>query len=213
MDEDRLLGKGNLSFDVNTQGNRVDQLKSALDGNADVALSDGKIKGFDIGYLLRRAQARLEGQTEPEPAEKSTDFTAITGTATIRNGVVRNDDLAGSSPLLRVAGEGQVDLPRETIDYGVTATVVNTATGQGGKELERLKQIPVPIRIKGSFSDPSISLDMEALAREAAKGEVKQRLEEEIQKRLGGGETEEGEEGEGGEDGSPVKDLLKGFGL
>lgn len=200
MDEDRLLGRGDVAFDVTTQGKRVDQLKAGLDGTADMALRDGKIKGFDIGYLLRRAQARLEGKAEPEPEELSTDFTSITGTATIRNGVVRNDDLAGASPLLRVAGKGEVDLPREQIDYQVTATVVNTATGQGGKELERLKQVPVPIRIQGSFADPSISLDLEALAREAAKGEVKTRVEEEIDKRLG-------------DDAAPVKELLKGFGL
>ncbi|MFI9650870.1 AsmA family protein [Guyparkeria halopsychrophila] len=201
MDENRLLGKGDVAFDVTTQGKRADQLKAGLDGNADFALRDGKVKGFDIGYLLRRAQARLEGKTEPEPEELSTDFTAITGTAAIRNGVVRNDDLAGSSPLLRVAGEGQVDLPREQIDYGLTVTVVNTATGQGGKELERLKQVPVPIRIQGALSNPSISLDLESLAREAVKGEVKQRVEEEIDKRL----KDKG--------GDAVKDMLKGFGL
>ncbi len=201
MDEDRLLGKGNVSANLSTQGKRVDQLKSALDGNAEFALRDGKIKGFDIGYLLRRAQARLEGRTEPEPKELSTDFTAITGTATIRNGVVRNDDLAGASPLLRVSGKGEVDLPRETIDYRATATVVNTATGQDGKALEQLKSIPVPIRIKGALSDPSISLDLESLAEEAAKGEAKKRIEEEVDKRL---------KDEGGE---KVKELLKGFGL
>lgn len=199
MDEDRLLGKGDVSFDVTTQGKRVDQLKSGLDGSADMALRDGKIKGFDIGYLLRRAQAKLDGQTEPEPEEKSTDFTSITGTAAIRNGVVRNDDLAGASPLLRVAGKGEVDLPRDAIDYRLTATVVNTATGQGGKQLERLKQVPVPIRIKGALADPSITLDLESLAKEAAKGEVKKRLDEEIDKRLG-------------ED-SPVKGLIKGLGF
>ncbi|MFN2382227.1 MAG: AsmA family protein [Guyparkeria sp.] len=201
MDEDRLLGTGDVSFDVDTQGKRVDQLKAGLDGTADFALRDGKVKGFDVGYLLRRAQARLEGKTEPEPEEMATDFTAVTATATIRNGVINNDDLSGSSPLLRVAGEGKVDLPREEIDYGLTATVVNTATGQGGKELERLKQIPVPIRIKGPFSDPSISLDLESLAKEAAKGEAKKRVEEEIDKRL---------QDKGGD---AVKDLMKGFGL
>ncbi|KTG16893.1 MULTISPECIES: AsmA family protein [unclassified Guyparkeria] len=199
MDEDRLIGKGDVSFDVNTQGERVDELKAGLDGTADMALRDGKIKGFDIGYLLRRAQAKLEGRTEPEPEEKSTDFTSITGTANIRNGVVRNDDLAGASPLLRVAGKGEVDLPRDAIDYRLTATVVNTATGQGGKQLERLKQVPVPIRIQGALADPSISLDLESLAKEAAKGEVKKRLDEEIDKRLG-------------ED-SPVKGLIKGLGF
>ncbi len=201
MEEDRLLGKGDVSFDVTTQGKRVDQLKSGLDGTAGFSLRDGKVKGFDIGYLLRRAQARLEGKTEPEPEQLSTDFTAITGTAAIRNGVLRNDDLAGSSPLLRVAGEGEVDLPREQVDYGLTVTVVNTATGQGGKDLERLKQVPVPIRINGAFSDPSISLDLESLVREAAKGEAKKRVEEEIDKRL----KDKG--------GDAVKDLIKGFGL
>ncbi len=201
MDEDRLLGRGDVSFDLSTQGKRVDQLESGLDGTADFALRDGKVKGFDVGYLLRRAQARLEGRTEPEPEELSTDFTSITGTATVRNGVVSNDDLAGASPLLRVAGKGDVDLPREEIDYRLTATVVNTATGQGGEDLERLKQVPVPIRIKGAFSDPSISLDLESLAKEAAKGEAKKRIEEEVDKRL---------KDEGGE---KVKELLKGFGL
>ncbi|MCL7745173.1 AsmA family protein [Guyparkeria hydrothermalis] len=200
MDEDRLIGKGDIAFDVATQGKRVDQLKSGLDGNAEMALRDGKIKGFDIGYQLRRAQAKIDGRTEPEPEEKSTDFTAITGTANIRNGVVRNDDLAGASPLLRVAGKGEVDLPRDQIDYRLTATVVNTATGQGGKDLERLKQVPVPIRIKGALADPSITLDLESLAKGAAKSKVKERVDEELDKRLG-------------DDAAPVKELLKGLGL
>ena len=199
MDEDRLLGKGDIAFDLTSQGKRVDQLKAGLDGTANMALRDGKIKGFDIGYLLRRAQAKLEGQTEPEPEEKSTDFTSITGSATIRNGVVRNDDLAGASPLLRVDGQGNVDLPRDSIDYRLTATVVNTATGQGGKQLERLKQVPVPIRIQGALASPSISLDLESLATEAVKSKAKERVEEELDKRL--------------KDSEPVKELLKGFGL
>jgi len=199
MGEDRLLGQGDVNFDVTTQGKRVDQLKAGLDGTADMALRDGKVKGFDIGYLLRNAQARLQGQTEPEPKEKSTDFTSITGSATIRNGVVSNKDLAGASPLLRVAGEGQVDLPRNAIDYGLTATVVNTATGQGGKQLERLKQVPVPIRIEGALNDPSITLDVGSIAKEAVKSKAKERVEKELDKRL--------------KDSAPVKDLLKGFGL
>lgn len=201
MEEDRLLGKGDVSFDLATQGKRVDQLKSALGGQAEFALRDGKVKGFDIGYLMRRAQARIDGQTEPEPEELSTDFTAITGSANIRNGVVRNDDLAGASPLLRVSGKGEVDLPRETIDYQLTATVVNTATGQDGKSLEKLKSVPVPIRIGGTFADPKVSLDTQALIKGAAEGEIRRRVEEEIDKRL---------QDKGGD---AVKELMKGFGL
>ncbi|MFW5954877.1 MAG: AsmA family protein [Guyparkeria sp.] len=200
MDEDRLIGKGNVSANLSTQGKRVDQLKSALDGNAEFALRDGKVKGFDIGYMMRRAQARIDGKTEPEPEELETDFTAVTGTADIRNGVVTNDDLAGASPLLRVSGKGEVDLPRENIDYRLTTTVVNTATGQDGKALEKLKSVPVPIRIGGTFDDPKVSLDTEALVKGAAEGEVKRRVEEEIDKRLD-------------DEGEPVKELLKGFGL
>ncbi len=200
MNEDRLIGTGDLSFNLKAQGDRVDQLKSSLDGDAKFALKNGKVKGVDLGYLLRKAQAALQGKTTSVPQQAETDFSSITGSATITNGLVRNKDLRGASPLLRVEGSGQVDLARSSIDYLLKAIVVNTTTGQGGKELEKLKQVPVPIKITGSLSNPQYGVDLQSVLKDRAKQEIKDRVGKEIQKNLG-------------DKAAPVQNLLKGFGL
>src|SRR5690606_16279739 len=108
---------------------------------------DGAIKGINVAHYLRQAQARIKGEPAPEMNEANqTDFTAMSGTAKIANGVVQNNDLDLRSPLLRVGGEGSANLPQETIDYLVRASVVASLSGQGGKGLEQLKGVTVPIR-------------------------------------------------------------------
>jgi AsmA protein len=200
MNEDRLSGAGDVRFDLRTQGARLSKLKSALDGTANFSLRNGQIKGLDLGYMLRAAQARLQGETTAVPKTQATDFSAITGSAVINNGVVHNDDLKGASPLLRVTGKGDVDLSRETIDYLLNATVVNTATGQDGKALEKLKQLNVPIKITGTFAQPKFGIDMQAVFKDQAKQKVEEKINTELDKRLG-------------DKAAPVKNLLKGLGL
>lgn len=200
MNEDRLIGTGDVSASLTAQGSTVGQLESSLGGNGRFALNNGKVKGIDLGYLLRSAQARLQGSTEPVPAQQSTDFSQITGSVQIANGVIRNDDLQGASPLLRVSGKGSVDLPQQALDYLLNVVVVNTATGQGGKALDKLRQLTVPIKITGSFTQPKFGIDMQAVLKDQAKQKLENRVNQELDKRLGN-------------EAAPVKNLLKGLGL
>ncbi|MDM7321791.1 MAG: AsmA family protein [Gammaproteobacteria bacterium] len=182
---DRLSGYGELNFDLRTRGASVNALKAGLDGTARARFYDGALKGVNIGQLLRRADAALKGQPAPPPEPVQTDFTELSGSATIANGVIHNTDLDGKSPLLRVQGGGTIDLPRNGIDYGLTVSVVNTATGQTGKGLEQLRGVPIPLKISGSLSDPSYSVDIGKVLEERAKKEVERRVNEELQNRLG----------------------------
>lgn len=200
MGESRLSGQGDLGMDLRAQGDRLGKIRSSLDGNIRFALKNGQIKGFDLGYMLRAAQARLQGATEPVPKEQATDFSSITGTGVINNGVLRNNDLQGASPLLRVSGKGTADLARETLDYLLTAIVVNTATGQGGKALDRLRKLEIPIKITGTFAQPKFGIDLQGLLEGQAKQKVQEKLNQELEKRLGNGAA-------------PVQNLLKGLGL
>ena len=38
--------------------------------------------------------------------------------------------------------------------------MVNTSQGQGGKGLEDLEGIPIPVRIHGSWSDPQFNIQL-----------------------------------------------------
>lgn len=182
-----LEGRGNVSLDVNGRGNTVSALKKALNGNAAIKLTDGAIKGIDIAATLRDVKSKLgtlRGKHDQTASgTQKTDFSELSGTFDIKNGVARNNDLQGKSPLLRLAGQGEVDIGQETINYLVKASVVATSKGQGGQELSDLSGITVPVRLTGTFAKPAYSIDFSGVAADVAKRELQRQLE----RRLGGG--------------------------
>ncbi len=196
-DFDTLEGKGNVTLDVSGQGTTISAIKKALNGSATIKLADGAIKGINIGAKIRDVKnkiAELKGeQVEPASATEKTDFSELSATFSIKNGVAHNSDLAGKSPLLRLGGEGDIDIGNEALDYLLKATVVATAAGQGGKELADLKGVTVPVRLSGSFAAPQYKIDFNGILEGLAKGkveekkeEIKNQLQEKLQDKLKG---------------------------
>jgi len=213
---DSLEGRGNVTLDVTTRGNTVDALKKALNGSAAVKLADGAVKGIDIAGSIRNARARLGAlrgeQTHAADKSQKTDFSELTATFNIKNGVARNNDLSLKSPLLRVGGEGEINIGADTLTYLVRATLVGTSKGQGGREMEDLKGLTVPVRVAGPLAAPSYKLDFAALAKGAVRQQAEQRLKDALQRRLGGdapkpGTTAPKEEVKPGS----TRDVLKGL--
>ena len=113
-----------------------------------------------------KLKQRFKGQSLPDTGEEAkTDFTELKTTVNFNNGIASNDDLSLKSPLLRVTGKGSANLVSEELDYGIVASVVATAAGQGGADLQELEGIPVPIRVTGTFAEPKYGLDLETLAK------------------------------------------------
>ncbi|HKK32087.1 MAG TPA: AsmA family protein [Desulfomicrobiaceae bacterium] len=186
--KDTLTGTTRSSATLTTTGLTPDVMKANLSGTLSFGFENGSIKGINIPKMLRDAVTRVKGGS-PDPGEvNETDFSSLTGTATITKGTVDNRDLLMMSPLMRVGGAGQVDLPGEQIDYLLRTTVVKTLKGQQGEPLSELVGLTVPIRITGSFADPNFGLDMAALLKESAvqKGveELEKKMGEDLKKRI-----------------------------
>jgi AsmA protein len=209
-DSDLLEGKGDIAADVTSQGNTVSALKKALAGTASLKLADGALKGIDIGGSIRDAKARLGAlrgeQTQAADKSQKTDFSELTATFRIANGVARNNDLDMKSPLLRVGGEGEINIGADSLNYLVKASIVGTSKGQGGRELEDLRGVTVPVRVSGPLASPSYKLDFGRAATDAAK----QRLTDELQKRLGGG-AKDSAAPEEKKSGGSTRDVLRGL--
>ncbi len=151
-----LSGNGEFAANITTAGNSVNALTAGLNGGFNTAFNDGSINGVNIGYQIRRGKAALSGQSLPEDASQvKTDFSELSVSGRFNNGVMQSDDLDMKSPLLRLAGAGQVDLPGEQVDYTLTTLVTGSAQGQGGQDLESLKGLKIDIPIRGSFAELS----------------------------------------------------------
>lgn len=195
IDKEPLDGRGTVSLDVTTRGPNADALKRALAGQAALELRDGAVRGVNIGKMLRDAKAVLKsGQASNAAADatEKTDFAELSASFRIAGGVARNDDLSMKSPLLRLGGAGDIDIGNSRIDYLAKVSIVETSKGQEGKDLEELRGITVPIRLRGPFDKLSYSLEVGDLLKDAAKArveekkqELKEKANEKIQEKLG----------------------------
>ena len=182
--KDSLTGKTQANANLVTSGQTPDEFKKALNGKISFAFTDGAVKGFNLAAMIRKAQSGIQGQPAPAETEPNqTDFSEITGTANVTNGIVRNRDLRAKSPLLRVEGTGDIDLPRESLDYLVTAKVVGSLEGQGGKGLADLKGVPIPVELSGTFAEPKYKIRLDQALKESAQKKVEKKLEKELEKR------------------------------
>jgi len=179
MDKDLISGTGNIRSKLTTAGQTPDEMTKALNGRIDLSFTDGQIKGFNLGQMVREAKAKLKKRPPPPKDEvKGTDFTELSATLKIRNGIVYNDDLSTKAPFVRIEGKGKADLVNQQLDYLVTAAIVKSATGAGGAGLEDLRGLPIPVRITSSFSAPKIDLQYD----EILKAQAKEALDREKQK-------------------------------
>jgi len=189
LDKDVLEGRGNVALDVATAGTTVTAMKKGLNGAASLNLKDGAIKGINLAKTFRETKAvfttRKDAMQQAKQTEK-TDFSELSATFRIANGVARNDDLSMKSPFIRLGGAGDINIGEDRMDYLAKASVVATAGGQGGKELEHLKGLTVPVRVSGPFDKLAYNIEFGGLVAEAAKAKAEEKVKEKVQEKAGG---------------------------
>ena len=215
--KDILDGKGNLTLDVAAAGKTVDQMKKSLGGTARVALRDGSIKGINVAEAIRKAKSALGSQEARAEAkqEQKTDFSELNASFNIKNGVAHNEDLDVKSPLVRVAGRGDIDIGNGTLDYTTKATVVASTKGQGGADVEQLAGLTVPVHLTGPFDNLKYDVNYAAVAQDALKSKVGEKVKSKLEERLGIAKPED-KSGQGATSQQPDKrqetiDKLKGL--
>lgn len=226
FEKENITGRINGAFKLSGRGNTMAAVQQSLAGTMSFELNDGAYEGTDIWYELRRARALLKGGDAPTPKlPPRTEFSSVNATGLVRDGVMRNDDLVAELPFMRLTGSGNVDLAAATVNYNLTARVLERPDALQGvteEELEDFTEAVIPLKITGPLSSPSVKPDIEKLLRKQVETEVKDRL---LDKLFGGkkeappadgaatddvpaeGEPEEAAEEESVED--QLKDKLK----
>ncbi len=194
MGKDFLSGLGTIKLDLNSGGTTVGDARRNLNGDVALNFENGAVKGFNLGQIVRQGQAALRGESFNAGEAKETDFSSIGFAAKIVNGVLKSDQLNAQSPLFRLAGSGEIDLVNETINYLASPTVVGSSKGQGGKGLEELAGLTIPIKLTGSLYSPSYKLDLKSALQQKAGQELKDKVAEKLLGKTGLGDGADGEE-------------------
>jgi AsmA protein len=157
---DRLMGAGNAEIAVTSRGRSQKQLISALNGKTSFKFENGAIRGVNLGAMIRNVgTAFLDTGTQQQ-----TDFSELSGSFAITNGIAKNTDLMMLAPLFRLSGNGTVDLPKRTMDYRLEPKLVGTIEGQGGRAAA--SGIVVPVIVQGPWDNLSYKPDLAGVVRQ-----------------------------------------------
>ena len=161
--KDLLEGRGNITFDVQAAGGTTLTLKRALVGSARIQMKDGAIKGINLAEGARSVKSALGAKTARHDPSQKTDFSELSASFAIKNGVARNDDLKAQSPFLRLGGAGNLDIGNNGIDYLAKATLAATTKGQGGREIGNVAGVTIPVKLSGALDNPDWNVDYSGL--------------------------------------------------
>lgn len=151
---DWLEGTGAFDLDIEGAGVSMARLTRSLGGSAAMRLTNGAIIGYNLAALVRNITSL--GQSGGETPR--TDFAEMGGTFSIQEGVAYNNDFLLQGPLVRMTGEGSIDIGSQTLNYLLRPKAVATLEGQGGAR--DLAGLTFPLRVTGYWGDPSITPDL-----------------------------------------------------
>ncbi|MEO0619952.1 MAG: AsmA family protein [Pseudomonadota bacterium] len=153
---DWLSGATAARIDLQGRGRSQRQLVSTMAGTASFTFRDGAIEGLNIPKMVRGVRQGQFTDFDRVEGEK-TDFSALSATFAIRDGIAQNSDLSLVGPFLRAQGQGQINIARRSLDYRLNPKVVASLEGQGGGDASGFA---IPLRIKGPWSAPSVAPDL-----------------------------------------------------
>ncbi|GAA0813707.1 AsmA family protein [Colwellia asteriadis] len=177
---DKLLGQGQFSWNLNTQGLSQRDFVEKLNGTFGFNLSDGAVKGANLAAIARSAESLLNGDVSNVSLDKNfdqaqkTDFASFIANFTVTNGVANTSDLALANPFIRVNGQGGADLPKTDINFKVQTKLIASADGQQSEGDS--SGVTIPMKITGQFHKIKVRPDVSSATKDKVKDKLKDKL-------------------------------------
>ena len=156
---DMVSGILTYDTDLTATGGSEYELISNLNGTGSFQVRDGTVKGFDLRAFSDRLK-ELNGATDFVDLTQralsggETAFTALTGSYTVQQGVLRSNDIALDADAANGSATAVVDLPPRQMDVNARARLSDHPNAP-----------PVGMRLVGPFDNPRQILDIDEMQR------------------------------------------------
>lgn len=144
-----LDGQGEVDLDLHSEGQTFKQSLKNISGQAKILMRKGMWSGIDINNILQHS----DNQTTVSFNETNhTPFRLVILDLPINNSLTQNSHLQLHADNFDIKGNGMIKWLQQQMDYNV---LVATRSGN--------KQNYLPLRINGTFTKPSFTIDYQRL--------------------------------------------------
>ena len=186
-----ITGNLNLNGQLQTQGIDQASIMKHLQGNVQVNISHGQLIGMDYEQLVCEGFSLLKKENfRKSSATPTTTFNKLSANATIRNGVISNNNLQIEIPGLAATGNGTINLNNKMLDYRIGLLLKESTDIPNCKIDQYLKNVTIPLHCHGSYLNAGTNLcgiDQNAIGKmiaDLAKGKIESSIKENIQEIL-----------------------------
>jgi len=186
-----FTGVGNVKLDLVATGSNLGQMRKGVDGAVSFDVKNGSLEGVDLWYELRRVRAVLDKSEAPPrpPGPRRTAFSSLSASGDVKDAVLTNKDLKGVLDFMTITGNGTINLLDEKIDLDLKATMVDGPKLQSDPLMAKYAGQSLPLHATGTMSEPSVTPDVSALAKQRANKELdeqKQKAQDKLKDKLKG---------------------------
>jgi uncharacterized protein involved in outer membrane biogenesis len=161
---------GNLKmprYEIRFAGRDSEQIFNSLQGSGRVELSDGRFEIFDtLQTIEAHAQKLISGESA---ASGSTSFVEFSSNLAVQDQRVQMTGITLRSDTLHIDGDGSFGFDQSLqLDF---RSAVSGALAQllgGRQDAEGVAWVVVPMRVRGSIANPSVTPDLGRLVRDEA---------------------------------------------
>ena len=188
---DRVSGRVEMGWDLETKGATADALLQGLDGDLSSNGEDLVLEALSVQGLVCKAISAVNKTPPPGDLPGNTPITELALKVEFDEGRGEIDKLRFSTPGVLLKGEGDVSLA--TLDYAVRLE------GQVNNELsevsaacavdDRYAGVDWPVDCKGSLAggaESGCAVDVAYIAQQILENEAKSKITEEINEKAGG---------------------------
>lgn len=174
-----IVGTADLNANLTSQGKTAAELKQHLNGTTNIVISNGQLQNININDYASLALGAVSGLSnllENEKLQKMQDsfnnssktkFAKIKASCNINDGIIKNQDLLLLSKKYKVTGHGVINLPNNLIVYQAQIKLL---------EHKKLKNIAIPVKIRGNLDAPTVQTDNHAFANNVIQALQKDKL-------------------------------------
>ena len=178
--EPNFSGTGSFDLNLAGKGRTVIQNVQTAGGNVTFDMSNGAIKGFNLGRTLCAAYNATQRAPAPPELAAVTEYVGIKGSAVVTAGAATSNDLLARTSFMDINGAGTLGLVEQRLDYELDAKLTGSIGIPNCETLDRFIGGQIPFKISGTVTEPSIMPDFSKLVREQLRDELKDRLEDRL---------------------------------
>ena len=179
-----LEGRTKLALQIAGSGTNSDEIRSSLQGQGSLAVSDGAINGINLTQMISQIG---EGQIPEMPQGPGQQDTIQRARRRLHHQERhrRNEQSANDQPPAQSGGGRLVDLTQSTINMLATPEIAAGPEGKGGANA--LAGLSVPVRIEGPLDRPTIRPEIKGMFANPEKaGKTINQIGEALQKKFKG---------------------------